>query len=538
MTVLQNEPATAPPLAPAPTPTSGLSRRGVLGLGATLLAGIGVTGCTTTDVSGSTASTGLASPAVRTAASRRSAVDELRRSIKGSVLIPGDASYDAASAARNGRYLNLKPAVVAQVTDAQDVVNVLAWGQNNGMAPVVRGGGHSYAGLSSTTGLILDVSRLNTVQIDTKAGTAVMGGAALNRDIFTASENGQWLLPGGTCGLVALGGLTLGGGIGYHTHWAGLTSDHLTSTRMVTASGDLLDVDAKNHPDLFWALRGGAGGNFGVNVSFTFDLAEIPRANSVFFKLTWRGADAATAMLTAVDTLVQNAPAELNLSSMAQAAPVGAGGPREAIDVLARGHFLGTEADLRDLLAPLLAISGATETTIVDQPFWTTAKTFLSNEATSHSWGDISRFTDRPVPSDAYARLVELLVTCPSRTPETNGAIWSLGWVGGSVVDRFKPTETAYVHRGMKTLLRPTPVWRNEDAPSVGNDMMGWTLDATAVIDPHVPGNSYQNFPNRFLDGWQHAYYGKNWDRLVDVKTTYDPRNAFTNVQGIPPRLA
>ncbi|MDQ6896609.1 MAG: FAD-binding oxidoreductase [Actinomycetota bacterium] len=518
---------------PTPPPASGPSRRSVLGFGAALLAGLGVSGCTDATAPGGA---GTTAPPVSAAATRRGAVEALRKSIKGSVFLPGDASYEAASAARNGRYLDLKPVVVAQVTDAPDVVNVLKWTQDNGIAPVIRGGGHSYAGLSSTTGLVIDVSRLSSVTIDAATGTAVMGGAALNRDIFTASENGQWLLPGGTCGLVALGGLTLGGGIGYHTHWAGLTSDHLTATTMVTAAGEILEVDAKNHPDLFWALRGGAGGNFGVNVSFTFDLAKVPRANSVFYKLTWRGADAATAMLTAVDAIVQKAPAELNLSSMAQAVPVGSGGPREAIDVMVRGHFLGTEADLRDLLAPLLAIPGATETTIVDQPFWTTAKNFLSDESTPHSWGDVSRYTDRPVPSDAYARLVDLLVTCPSRTPESNGAIWSLGWVGGSVVDRFQPADTAYVHRGMKTLLRPTPVWRNEDPSSVGNEMMGWTLDATAVIDPHVPGNSYQNFPNRFLDGWQKAYYGQNWARLVDVKTTYDPRNVFTSVQGIPPK--
>ncbi|MEO7236900.1 MAG: FAD-binding oxidoreductase [Lapillicoccus sp.] len=523
--------------APEPGPAAGWSRRGALGLGAALMAGAGLAGASTAEAAGGPPTP--APPAGKGASgSRRTAVDKLRKAMRGSVFLPGDPSYDASSAARNGRYLDLKPVVVAQVADARDVVTVIRWCEDNGIAPVVRGGGHSYAGLSSTTGLVLDVSRLNGVQIDAKAGTAVMGGAALNRNIFNAAENGPWLLPGGTCGYVALGGLTLGGGIGYHMHWAGLTSDHLTASRMVTAAGDIIDVDAKHHPDLFWALRGGAGGNFGVNVSFSFDLAKIPRANSVFFRITWRGADAATAMLTAVDTAMQKAPAELNLSSVAQATPVGAGGPRQAIDVMVRGHYLGTEKDLRDLLAPFLAIPGATSTTILDQPFWTTARSFVSDEATAHSWGDISRYTNGPVPHDAYARLVELLVNAPIRTPESNAAIWSLGWVGGSVVDRFAPTDTAYVHRGMKTLLRPTPVWRNEDPRSVGNELMGWTLDATSVIDPHVPGNSYQNFPNRFLDGWEKAYYGQNWDRLRDVKTAYDPRNVFTNVQGIPPKLA
>ena len=418
--------------------------------------------------------------------------------------------------------------------DTQDVVTAVSWAQQQGLPPVVRGGGHSYAGYSNTTGLEIDISRLNTVEIDNSKGTAVLGGAALNKDVFAAAKGGKWILPAGTCGLVAIGGLTLGGGIGYHTHWAGLTCDHLTETTVVTADGQVRTANSRENADLFWACRGGAGGNFGVNVSFSYDLAEIPRPNSVFYRLTWRGADAATAMLAAVDKVLHAAPAQLNLSSSVTATPVGAGGPREAIDVMCRGHFLGSVADLTDLLAPLLAIPGITKQ-ITDQPFWTTAETFVSNEADAHSWGDISRYVKDPVPQAAYAKMVDLVAECPSRSAAANGSLWSLGWVGGSVVDKFKPTDTAYVHRGMTTLLRPTPVWPNNSPAEVGNELMAWTLDVTSVIDPYSPGNSYQNFPNRFLDGWEAAYYAQNWDRLRDVKTRYDPRNVFYNIQSIPP---
>ena len=555
MTTASVSPAAAPadavPEGRAPdTPPSGLldRRRFLAGGSAALLASsFGIAGCTTGSdavttptptVAGGTATAVPSSGAAASAAGDTAAITDLRTRLHGSVLLPGDTDYEAVSAARNGRYLSLRPAVVARCADEDDVVTAVKWAKEHGLPPTVRGGGHSYAGYSSTNGFLIDVAALNTVDIDADTGTAVMGGAALNADIFTASDGGKWLLPGGTCGLVAMGGLTLGGGIGYHMHWAGLTSDHLTSTRMVTADGDILDVDENNDPDLFWASRGGGGGNFGVNTSFSYTLAEIPVAESVYFRFDWRGADAATAVLSAVDAILQTAPPALNMSTSASAAPVGPGGPREAIDVMSRGHFLGTVADLTDLLAPLIAIGGRTQApTIVSQPFWTTAKTFISNEAPVHSWGDISRYAAEPVPGDAYAKMVDLLAECPSRTADSRGEIWSLGWVGGDVVDRFAPTDTAYVHRGMKTLLRPTPVWLNTDTSSVGNALMGWTLDVTGAIDPFVPGNSYQNFPNRFIDGWEQAYYGQNWERLRDVKTAYDPRNFFTNPQGIPPRF-
>ena len=484
-----------------------------------------------------TTSTATATPSAAAARDAKSAIADLRKRLKGKVILPGDAGYAVASEARNGRYANLKPAVIAQCADEADVVTAVKWGRENGLPPVVRGGGHSYAGFSNTTGLEIDLSRLNSCTIDAGAGTAVLGGAALNKDLFERSSGGKWMLPAGTCGLVAIGGLTLGGGIGYHTHWAGLTSDHLVSTRVVTADGSVVVADKSSHPDLFWACRGGSGGSFGVNTSMSYDLARIPRARSVYFRFDWRGADAAAAMLWAVDGILQKAPAELNLSSAATATPIGRGGAREAVDVLCRGHFLGSVKDLTDLLKPLMSIAGRTNMVIKEQPFWDTAKIFISNEATPHSWGDISRYVAKPVPSAVYAKLADLVASCPIRTADSNGAIWSLGWVGGPVVDRFAPTDTAYVHRGMTTLLRPTPVWRNEDPLAVGNELMGWTLDMTALIDPYSPGDSYQNFPNRFLDGWETAYYGQNWDRLRDVKTVYDPTNFFSNPQSIPPRF-
>ncbi len=123
-----------------------------------------------------------------------------------------------------------------------------------------------------------------------------------------------------------------------------------------------------------------------------------------------------------------------------------------------------------------------------------------------------------------------------SRDDTNNGAFWSLGWVGGDVVNSVKRTDTAYVHRNVSTLLRPTTVWDDDAPASVSDGLNAWTDDVISIIDPFTPNESYQNFPNRHLTDWQEQYYAENFDRLVDVKTKYDKGNLFRNPQSIPTR--
>lgn len=467
------------------------------------------------------------------------ALDDLRARLNGTLMLPGDTGYPFASAPANGRYLDIKPAAIARVADEADVVTCVNWCTENGIAPVVRGGGHSYAGYSTTTGLLVDIRRLNSVTIDKHEGTVVCGGAALNGDFLTASENGAFFLPGGTCLGVGVGGLTLGGGIGYNTHWAGLTCDHLLSSRIVTASGDLLDIDDTQNNDLFWACRGGAGGSFGINTQFKFSLVEVPQGTVAWYRYEWQGADAAEAVLSAFDTMMQTAPPALNAVAMAQATPIGSDGPRAAIQVMSRGQYIGPLDELDDLIRPLQSIPGRTRDDFFDQPFWQTIRTVVTGEPEPHSYGDISRYADAPIPQDVISDMVDNLADCPSRSADDNGpngAIWSIGWVGGDVVNAVSRTETAYVHRNATTLYRPTTVWPNDARPSVGDELNAWTDQIIATLDPYTPQESYQNFPNRSIQNWQEQYYAENYERLVDVKTKFDPGNLFHHPQSIPPR--
>jgi FAD/FMN-containing dehydrogenase len=463
------------------------------------------------------------------------AVQDLRSRLTGTVLSPLSVDYPFTALSTNTRYLDQRPAVIARCRDEADVVTAVNWAREHGLTVAPYGGGHSYAGLSTTSGLLLDIGAMNTVTVDLSAGTASVGAAALNGDVLDKTINTPFLLPGGTCLGVGTGGLVLGGGIGYNTHWAGLTCDHLTATRVVLASGEVVDADSSQHSDLFWACRGGTGGNFGLNTSFQFELVRAPET-VVYFRYDYRGADAATAMLAAVDALAQTAPAGLNMSSSAQATPVGAGGPREAIDAFVRGQYVGTVDEAQDLLAPFVALSPATSA-LQERPFWQVQQqVWPSANPAPHSWGDWSRYTREALPQDRVARMVDLLAECPVRTDSSNGALWFLGWVGGDVVGKFGRTDTAYVHRGSPLLLRPTPVWETSDPASVGQDLLDWTAAQIAIVADVTPPESYQNFPNRLIPNPLQQYFGENLDRLIAVKSTYDPTSLFTNEQGIPVR--
>lgn len=462
----------------------------------------------------------------------RRALDELARRLSGRLLYPGEPGYAMATQPANTRFGRIRPLAAALCADEQDVAMCVAWSCEHEIDAVARTGGHSYAGYSTTTGLVIDLGNLNSVELDA-SGHATIGGGAVNQDVFDATVGGDFVLPGGTCLGVGVGGLTLGGGIGYNTHWAGLTCDHLLGSRIVTAASELLDLDSSQHSDLLWACRGGTGGNFGINTSFTFALQRIPVGNVSFYRFDYRGAEDAIAVLSAFDRLLVQAPEALNAVAMSQAVEVGPGGPREAITTFSRGQYLGPMHDLIALVKPLLEAASPVRTTLQTLSFWEMQAMLDAAEAELHSFGDVSRYAAAPLPQAAIVKLVDLLCECPSRDANNNGSVWSLGWIGGAAnaIDR---QASAYVHRDMHTLWRATPVWETYGPASVERDLVAWSKEMIEAIAPYTARESYQNFPNRGIKDWEQEYYAENLKRLIDVKARYDPHNVFHNHQSIP----
>lgn len=494
-----------------------LDRRTFLVAGTLAAAGFGLTACT------------IDGDWVRLEAS---AIDALRRRLDGTVLMPGDAGFTMAWMPKNGRFADTVPQLVVRVAGDADVATCLDWAGEHGLPIVVRGGGHNYAGLSTTTGLVIDLGALSAVRVGSD-GTMTVGGAATNADVLEATRGGRWILPGGTCLSVGVGGLALGGGIGYHSRWAGLTSDRLRTARMVTAAGEVVTASAEENADLFWALRGGTGGTFGVCTEFEFDAVPVPTGDIIYYRFAWTGADAALAMLIALDRIHQTAPPEFVASAGVQATPIGDDGPRAAMDAFVRGQFLGSEAEFLAIVAPLLEAAPPASRDIRTEPFWEVAPRFTNPEAENHSWGDIARYANAPLPETALERVVDLLADAPSRTASTNVQFWMIGWVGGAIMDSIGRTDTAYVHRGMTELLRPTPVWANLTDAALVVDLEAWTTAVVDVLDPHTPRESYQNFPNRAIEDWPEQYFAENLARLREVKAEWDPDGVFRSPQAL-----
>ncbi|MDQ2653012.1 MAG: FAD-binding oxidoreductase [Chloroflexota bacterium] len=467
-----------------------------------------------------------------------SALGELQQRLNGTLLLPDDSGFQPANTPANRRYQEVIPTAIARCADEADVIASVQWCVENGVEPVVRGGGHSFAGYSTTTGLLIDLRGLSGVTLDPAAGTMTVGGGATNAQVFATLDGRPHFLPVGTSPTVGIGGLTLGGGIGPNTRWAGLTCDHLQQTRIVTANGEPLDASSSQHSDLFWALRGGAGGSFGVNTSFTFDLVEVPTKPVTNFSVTWRGADAAGLVIRAFQALMQQAPPEFGAAVVIIPLDPDEAGKRRGIDVSLDGHFIGGESDLQDLLTPLLEVkTPPIKQEIAAIPFWASQRRLLEPEAEAHAFTDISRYANAPLPDDVIQQIVDQLVNCPHRTDAAHGMLTLFGWVGGTLTQTARDA-TAYVHRDMTALWRPGAAWSPEAPSSVSDELSAWSREVAGLIAPHTPNESYQNFPNREIVDWQQQYYAENFQRLTEVKAAYDPGNVFHNAQSIPVSLS
>ena len=246
------------------------------------------------------------------------AIAQLGAGFAGSVLLPGDSGYDEARSVWNGE-IDRRPAVIACCADASDVAAAIAFGREQGLEISVRGGGHNFAGVAVVeAGLMISLAPMRWVTVDPSRRLVRCGGGASWAEVDAATQEYGLAVTGGYVSHTGVGGLTLGGGIGWLTRKLGLTCDNLVSVEMVTADGDVLSVSADEHPDLFWAVRGG-GGNFGVATTFEFRLHEVgPMAQlGLFF---W-GIDQGEAPLKFARELLKTLPDEMGVFFAGMSAP-------------------------------------------------------------------------------------------------------------------------------------------------------------------------------------------------------------------------
>jgi FAD binding domain/Berberine and berberine like len=457
------------------------------------------------------------------------------------LLRPRETGYDQARHLFEPRFDSLEPAAIAYCRTATDVATCLSFVRKFELAVRVRSGGHSYAGWSSVTGgLIIDVSPMTSVRFD---GQTVTVGAGLDLIHFYASLGARGVaVPGGTCPTIGIAGLALGGGIGRLTRLLGTTSDNVTAMELVTADGRELTCDATQNQDLFWACRGGGGGNFGVTTSLTF--GTTPLRELCVFASSWPWSRAAR-VIRGWQSWAPHAPDPLS-STVQLSAPFG-GSPSLTVT----GTFAGPSHRAAKLLDALYAQIGSGPTaSSVEQETYLSAMLAEADcsavpLAACHAGpgGQVARvpsfaksdFFTRPL----RAHAIRLLLSGMEDVAGIMGAVGGVASVTleacGGAMNTPSPSATAFVHRDALFLAQYSTTWTSPGKRSDVIRQHTWLRAYYQSLHPHASGQAYQNYVDPDLADWPTAYYGANYPWLILAKASVDPANVFRFPQSIPP---
>jgi hypothetical protein len=301
---------------------------------------------------------------------------ELAKQLQGRLLRPNDAMYPAAAIINAARYAGTRPAGIAVCTTPADAAACVKWVRANGIPFAVRSGGHSYAGFSTSDGLVIDVSGMRAVAVDPAASTTTIAGGATNADVGDGMTPYGVYFPGGRCLSVGMAGLTLGGGWGFSCRHLGMTCDNLLATEAVTAAGEIVTASETENADLFWAVRGAGHGNFGVHTSFTYRV--VAAGDVTVFRLMWTGGDT-PALVDALCRLQVHGPRELGLRLAVRSQARMPRTQPAPLDVDVIGLYWGPPEDVIDLLKPVEQVQAAAMRTVEEMPF-PAARDFLEDE--------------------------------------------------------------------------------------------------------------------------------------------------------------
>lgn len=475
---------------------------------------------------------GGAATAASAVAGRR--IRQLRRGFSGDVLVRGNPGYGAARRVFNSRFDPIRPSAVALCETVADVRKAVRWARRHGIRVAARSGGHSYAGYSTTRGLVVDVGRLNGIRVDLAARTAVVGAGSRLIDVYAALWERGVTIPAGSCPTVGIAGLALGGGHGFSSRKLGLTCDNLLGATMVTAAGKRVRCDESRNQDLLWALRGGGGGNFGIVTHLTFRVH--PVSNVATFRIQWPW-DQARSAIEAWQAFAPHAPDELfSVLGLNR----GTTEPR----VGSSGQFFGTESELTALIEPLTSAGTPTSVTVVSRTYmdavfhWANCGSLELCQPGSTAAGTQrgpfrakSDYAKEPLTSEGIQTIIEG-VEARQRNARLGAGGITFDSYGGAI-NRVEPDATAFVHRDALFSMQYLAFWNRGDPATVVKANNRWIRSFHRSMRPHVSGEAYQNYIDPDLQGWKRAYYGANYKRLKQVKQTYDPANAFRFRQSI-----
>ena len=444
---------------------------------------------------------------------------------EGRLIALGDPGYDEARQVYNAM-IDKRPALIARCAGPADVARAIGFAREHKLLLAVRGGGHNGAGLGTCDdGIVIDLSLLRDVDVDPDARTVRVGGGCTWAEVDTATGEHGLATPSGIISTTGVGGLTLGGGLGHLTRRHGLAIDNLLEAELVLASGDRVRASADEHPDLFWAIRGG-GGNFGVVTSFLFRLHEV--GTIVGGPTFWPVEDAAE-VLSVYRDFLPNAPRELNGFFAFHTVPPAPPFPEEIHMRRVCGVvwcYVGGEEDAAAAMAPLLdAVPEPLMHGVQAMPHHALQSAFDGLYPPGDQWywraDFVNEIPDAAV--DVHARFGADMPTLKSTM--------HLYPIDGAAHD-VASSDTAWSYRD----ARWGAVFAGVDPdPANVEPIRRWTVDYFEALHPYSAGGAYVNM---MMDEGQErvrASYRDNYDRLARIKAGYDPENVFRVNQNIQP---
>ena len=464
-------------------------------------------------------------------------ISTLEAAVDGMVVPQGSPGLEGLRKPAWAQFEDIVPEAVVRCRTAADVAETVTFARRVGAELAVRSGGHCFAGRSSSSGILIDLSDLRSVSVGD--GLATVEAGALLGDVYARLDADGLAIAAGACPSVGIAGLTLGGGLGILGRRYGLTSDQLVGAQVVLADGRVVDCDEQHEPDLFWALRGAGGGQFGIVTCFLF--RTVPAEDLTCFSLAWPFTQAAAAIALWQDW-APDAPDELAASLLVNAA-------RELDEpvVTIFGAMLGTKADTTEILRHVVErLEVDPVSTTIEQMPHRAAKLFLAEHAPGAERSDDttpvepprpslmfarSEFFRRPLPRDAIPSLVDSFAAGrrPGHARELDFTPW------GGAYNRTPSEATAFAHRSERFLLKHAVVLDADATAREREAACDWLARSWSIVHPHGSGGVYPSFPDPELTDWERAYHGVNYERLTEVKARYDRDDLFRFHQSLPP---
>ena len=480
---------------------------------------------------------------------------DLARSVRGRLVFPTSPDYLVQRLIWNSNYDYVYPSAVLQVADIADVQTALAFCRDTGVRPIPRSGGHSFQGFSTGRGLVIDISQLRTIRLSPKRDRVRIGAGAQLIDIYRRLfDEARMTIVAGTCPLVGIAGITQGGGVGPFIREYGLTLDRLLGAEIITADGQRRYVNDRQDPDLFWAIRGGGGGNFGIVTSFDFAPvpADMPMA-TFSLGFPWQAAERVMeAFQEWPHALPDSAYPRLVLDTTR---PASGAQPAITVGLWHRGSLTRANAVMREFIAEV-GVAPLSQTQLRQNFFeaefdencqgltWQECapNTNPPGQVPRYGVTTFSEISRRPWPRSAITVLLEEMErwqSDPFLQPEGVSPTLQGGKVGieplSGAVHRTPSTATAFPHRDGWLIYQ----FQARVPPGAPADLIDagkvWIDNLSSRLKPWLTGAQYSNYGNRGLSGWADAYYGQNLPRLRQVKTMVDPESLFHFEQSVRP---